>query len=469
MSKKSLVLLAFLLMTSGCMVGPNYHRPPLSVPMEWRTSVETQDFWGNLQWWEQFQDPVFPELITIALQENKDLRIAAARVQEFIGIYQRTRGDLFPLIEGNSLLGRERVSTQLTPLGPGIRNPDNIYQLFAGGSWEIDLWGKLRRATEAACAELLASAEARKSVIQTLVTAVAIAYIDLLRLDRQLEIAIYTTETRYKALEIFTMRYDAGIISKVVLSQIESEYQDSKATIPAFRQAIEQQENAISILLGRNPGPIPRGKVLGDLVYPNIPCYLPSTILFQRPDIWEAEDLLIAANARIGVARAAYFPTVFLTGEYGNASRDLSSLFTGSAKMWNYFLPVSVPIFTAGRIAGDVRAAEAVKKQALINYERVIQNAFREVEDALIERKETGIQLEIQKKQVDALQEYTTLARLRYDEGYTSYLEVLDAERSLFNVQLEYSETQGNLYNSIVRLYKGLGGGWIKEADEMTY
>lgn len=466
LSRLWILCLAFIVV--GCKVGPNYHRPCISVPDHWIYEVEGDPMWANVEWWRQFNDPVLVELIEISLQGNKDLKIAAARVNEFAGLYKSTYGELFPFIGGDGIAGRELVSEKITPIGPGIKNPDNFYRLLLTGTWELDLWGKLRRATEAARADLLSSEQARRSVIQTLVSAVAIAYIDLLRLDRQLEISMHTADTREATLELFKKRYAAGVISKIDLSQIESEYQDAMARIPEFRKFIALQENAISVLLGRNPTKIPRGGKIDELNYPKIPSGLPSDLLFQRPDILEAEQNLIAANARIGVARAQYFPTVSLTGVYGTASRDYKDLFKGDARTWNYFVPATVPIFTAGRIAGEVQATEAVRSQTLGVYQLTIIEAFREVEDSLVDITQTWEQLEAQRKQVASLKVYSDLAKLRYDEGYTSYLEVLDAERSLFAIELDYTETYGSYFFSIINLYKSLGGGWIDDADQQS-
>ena len=250
---------------------------------------------------------------------------------------------------------------------------------------------------------------------------------------------------------------------------MKSEYQSARARIPELEKAITQRENALSILLGRNPGPIRRGGAISDLRLPTVPSGLPSELLVRRPDIRQAEHDLIAANARIGVARAAYFPTVSLTGALGTSSRDISDLFSGDSKAWSFAGDVSLPIFTAGRIEGQVKAAEAVQQQALIAYQGVIQNAFREVDDALVDQDRTRVILDAQKLQVLSLKDYARLAKLRYDEGYSSYLEVLDAERSLFNVELNYTQTQADLFSALVTLYKTMGGGWIDQADEMTY
>jgi len=462
------VVLLLALSFAGCITGPDYKRPFVETPTAWRTDVKEVEELSNSQWWQRFDDPALNGLIDEALRENKDLLIATARVDEFLGRYGVTRADLFPQVGAEGSAARERISEDLSPIGPSIDNPDNIYQAFLTATWEIDLWGRLRRATEAARADLLSTEEARQVVIQTLVSSVALGYIDLLNLDRQLQISIETAETRKHSLDIFTKRHQAGVISKLELSQVKSEFQEARARIPELERFVGQRENALCVLLGRNPGPIQRGGTISDLALPPVPEGLPSDLLGRRPDIRQAEHDLIAANARIGVARAAYFPTVSLTGFLGTSSREVSDLFEGNSKAWNYAANVTVPIFTAGRIKGQVEAAEAIQQQALINYQRTIQNAFREVDDSLIDQDRTRETLSAQGEQVMALQDYAHLARLRYDEGYSSYLEVLDAERSLFNVDLRYTQTQADLFSSFVNLYKTMGGGWIDLADEKT-
>jgi multidrug efflux system outer membrane protein len=300
------------------------------------------------------------------------------------------------------------------------------------------------------------------------VSSVAASYTNLRDLDRQLEIAKKTAKIRGESYAIFQDRFQGGIISELELSQVKSQYDEALATIPQFEKAIVQQENALSVLLGRNPGPIPRGKDIDQLARPLVPAGLPSDLLERRPDIRQAEQNLIAANAQIGVAKAAYFPTITLTGAFGYSSAELSQMFGPYSVIWNYGGAMAAPIFTAGKIAGQVQAAEAVQQQSLFGYQQTVQNAFREVNDALIDQDRTREQLVAQGRQVDALRQYATVARLRYDNGYTSYIEVLDAERSLFNVELQYAQTQETLFLALINLYKAMGGGWVNEADRMT-
>jgi multidrug efflux system outer membrane protein len=297
---------------------------------------------------------------------------------------------------------------------------------------------------------------------------VANGYVNLRDLDKQLEIAQNTTKTRKESYDLFKLRFEGGVISELELNQVKSEYEQALSTIPQVQKTIAFQENALNLLLGRNPGPVLRGKTIDELTLPAVPAGLPSDLLVNRPDIREAEQNLISANAQIGVAKALYFPSISLTGLFGFASKDLSDLFTGPARTWNWAVPISAPIFTGGAIAGQVKAAEAIQQQVLHQYQKTIQTAFAEVEDSLIDQKRSREQLQAQASQVDSLRQYAQIARLRYENGYTSYIEVLDAERSLFNAELAYTQTQGFLFQALVNLYKAMGGGWIQEAEKMV-
>lgn len=457
-----------ILVLAGCMAGPDYRRPAVPLPATWRLEEkEAKDVVDTL-WWKQFQDPVLDGLIETALRENNDIKIAASRVEEFLGRLSVTRAGLFPQIGAGALHQRTDATRYTNPAWPATAdNPYSDFRTFVNASWQIDLWGQLRRATEAARADLLATTEARSGVVLTVVTTVAVAYIDLRDLDEQLEIANRTVESRRHSLGLFKLRFGRGLISEVELSQAESEYESALTTVPLIQKLIAEEENALSVLLGRNPGPIPRGRSLGELVIPDIPAGIPSQLLERRPDIRRAEQNLAAANARIGVAKAAYFPAISLTGAYGVESTSLSNLFTGPARMWSYALPMTVPIFSGGAVSGNVKAAEAVRSENLYRYRQVIQQAFREVEDGLVDQHKTREQLDAQRRQVEALRNYARLARLRYESGYTSYLEVLDAERSLFSGELSCARTRGDLFRALVTLYGSMGGGWVVEADRI--
>jgi len=453
----------------GCMLGPNYKRPEVQAPQTFRfADAEAKDL-ANATWWEQFNDPVLNDLIRTALAENKDVRIAAARVEEFMGRYGVTRAQLLPQVAGQFGANSQRISTSTQPAVPVTQsNTFDTYTLDLGMSWEIDLWGKLRRATEAARADLLASEQARQTVILSLTSNVATAYVTLIDLDRQLIIAKSTADSRADFYRIIKLRFDGGVASEVELNQARSDYEFALTTVPTFEKQIAQQENALSVLLGRNPGPIPRGTPLGSLPLPGIPAGIPSDLLERRPDLRQAEQELVAANAQIGAARALYFPTISLTGIFGSVSGQLSNLVSGASKAWSYTGGATVPIFTAGGISGVVKQSEAQQQQALLGYQRAIQTSFREVEDSLVAHQKIREQLTAQGRQVESLRRYARLARLRYEGGFTSYIEVLDAERSLFDVELGYVQTQGAVFASLIDLYKAMGGGWVVEADRMT-
>ncbi|MRR33553.1 efflux transporter outer membrane subunit [bacterium] len=467
--RELIIISALVFFFQGCMVGPDYRRPTVDMPQEWRFQEQEVKELTDTRWWEQFDDPVLEDLVGIGLAENKDVKIAAARIEQFAGQYITTRSALFPQIDAGASFGRERASEKgAAPLTSSVENPADSYLAQFAASWEIDLWGKLRRANESARADILSSEEARRGVILSLVTFIATGYINLRDLDRQLEIAQATVKSREESYRIFMLRFDGGIVSELELSQVKSQYEEALATIPVIEKAIVQQENALSVLLGRNPGPIPRGKTIDELVLPLVPAGLPSDLLARRPDIRQAEQNLISANAQIGVAKAQYFPSISLTGLFGWSSTDLSRLFMGSAQTWSYAAQVAAPIFKGGAIYGQVKAAEAFQKQLLISYQQTIQNAFRDVNDALIDRKSTMEQLETQNKQVESLGTYARTARLRYENGYTSYIEVLDAERSLFNAQLSQAQTKGGLFLSAVNIYRSMGGGWVTLAAQQT-
>ena len=451
------------LLVSGCMVGPDYTRPSVDAPPAWRLTDQAANDLANSAWWNQFGDPVLSDLIATALRENKDLLIASARIDEYAGRYGITRSQFFPQVAA----GVDGYKQKNVPSGSVDKETYNSYQALLSASWEIDLWGKIRRQNEAANAQLVASEEGRQGVILSLVASVAGGYTMLRDLDRQLQIATDTANTRAASYQLFKDRYEGGVISLLELSQNRSQYEEALASIPPLEKAIAQQENALSVLLGRNPEPIARGRSIDQLSVPAVPQGLPSSLLERRPDLRQAEQTLIAANAQIGAAKAAYYPSISLTGMFGGVSTSLSDLFTGSAQVWQYGGAVNLPIFTGGLLAGQVQVAEAQQQQALFSYQKAIQNAFREVNDSLIDQDRTRAQLDAQRQQVASLQQYADTARLRYDNGYTSYLEVLDAERSLFQAQLQFTQTQQARLQAMINLYKAMGGGWVSEAEKL--
>ncbi|OPY69313.1 MAG: Outer membrane protein OprM precursor [Syntrophorhabdus sp. PtaU1.Bin002] len=467
---RPLFILLVALSLTACAIGPDYKRPVIDTPQSWRIEEKAAGDLANTVWWEQFDDPVLNDLIATSLKENTDLKIAAARVEEYVGRYWVGRSPLFPQIYGTGDAGRQRMTERgATPVPSStVDNPSTLYQGAFSGSWEIDIWGRLRRLKEAARADLLGTEEGRRSVVLTLVTSVANRYVNLRDLDKQLEVAERTAKSREVSYKLFKLRFEGGLISELELSQVKSEYELALSRVPSIQKQIGFQENALSILLGMNPGPIPRGRTIDALTLPSVPAGLPSDLLERRPDIRQAEQDLIAANARIGAAKALYFPTISLTGLFGWSSTDLSMLFSGPSQTWYWAGTFTAPIFTGGAVTGNYMAAQAVQQQALFRYQKAIQTAFREVNDALIDQNRTREQLSLQKQQVDTLRDYARIARLRYDEGYTSYIEVLDAERSLFDAELSYTGTQGVLFQSLVNLYEAMGGGWVTEAEKLT-
>ncbi len=451
------LLLLCLLVLGGCAAGPDYTRPAVDMPGDWRIPVEEAAEIANIAWWREFNDPVLDELIETALLNNKDLRIAAARVEAFAARIGITRADAFPLIGyGASGARGERAPNSGT---------SDLYSATLNLGWELDVWGRIRRGTEAARAELLAAEEGRRTVILTLVTSVATGYVQLRNLDRQLEIARGTLASRAESVRLFEIKLRGGVISELELAQVRSEYELAAVRVPSLERQIALQENALSILLGDNPGPIKRGKAVDALQLPTVPAGVPSDVLVQRPDVRGAEQRLIAANARIGVARAAWFPRISLTGLLGQTSSELSDLFASSSTVWDIGGGVLGPVFEGGRIKGQIQVSEAQQRQALQEWLRAIQTAFREINDALISVEKRREELEAQARQVAALRIYADKARARYNEGYVSYIEVLDAERRLFDSELLFEQGRAELYAALINVYKAMGGGWVSKAE----
>ena len=454
---------------SGCVtVGPDYVRPEVDTPQAWRVGYQEAAGMADTRWWGQFGDPVLTQLIATALLENYDVRIAAARVEQFLGQLKTARSGFFPQIGAAVAGGGQRDSET----GPGafpsnLSNPFGFYEAQINASWEIDIFGRIRRATEAAQAQVLAAEDTRYAVILSVVTNVASSYIVLRALDRQLEISHATARNYGETKRIFDLRFKEGIVAQVEVAQIESQYQEALAAIPAFERQIALQENLISILLGRNPAPILRGKAIDQIASPGIPSGLPSILLERRPDIGAAEQALIAANAQIGVARSFYFPTISLTSLLGTSSAALSSLFTGPASIWLLSAAATAPIFTFGNIEGQVETAEAAQREAVERYRQTIQAAFKEVNDALIGTQKSREELTARGLRVAALKDFARLSQQRFDEGVASYLEVLIAQNELFAAELTHALTQADSLTQLVNVYKAMGGGWVLEAEKI--
>jgi outer membrane protein, multidrug efflux system len=464
-SRPLIVAATTVLCLGGCMVGPDYQRPPVATPDVYRASpTPTPDAKSIavLKWFEVFSDEQLQELIRIALAQNYDLRDAVARVDAARANLGITRADQYPNFGfggGFSSIEASRQGEFSIPSGNRRRDFGTVFlNLF---TFEIDIWGRLRRATEAARAELLATDWNRKTVITTLVSDVATAYFSLLELDMELAIAKNTLATREESLRLIRTQEQGGIATLLDVRQGEQLVYGAAQTIPSTEQQIEQTENQINLLLGRNPGPVTRGRPLTEQqTPPEVPAGLPSSLLERRPDIQAAEHTLVAANANIGVAKAAYFPQITLTGEFGYQSTALSNLFSGSRRIWSFVPQLTQPIYTAGRITSGVELAEAQQRSALAQYEGAIQTGFRDVSDALVayqKVREVRVQRELL---VTALQDRKRLAYLRYHGGVDTMLNALQADQDLFSAELSLAQARLDELLSLVQLYRALGGGW---------
>lgn len=461
------VLIASLF--SGCTLGPNYRRPAVKAPSVFRGADEANAAdpasLGDLKWFEVFKDEQLQALIRKALVQNYDLRDAVARELEARASLGITRSNQFPQIGGTGTMNVTESSEQGAFIlsGPlaGLRTRNYGTLLLNLASFEIDIWGRLRRATEAARANLLASDENRKAVITTLIGDVASNYFDLIELDMELEIDKRTLASRQSSLELIKQQEKGGVATMLDVRQAEELVYTAAAAIPTTLMQIEQTENQISLLIGDNPAPVPRGRTLVDQPQPPpVPPGLPSAILERRPDVKAAEDTLVAFNANIGVAKAAYFPQISLTGFLGTESSQLSTLFAGTTRAWNFVPQLSQPIFTGGRLKSGVRLAEAQKQDALVQYQKSIQSAFTDVSNALVQRQRAGEIRAQQELLVAAVRDRVRLAYMRYYGGVDTFLNALTADQSLFADELQLAQDRRNELLAVVQLYKALGGGW---------
>lgn len=464
-------LLAGLLLLNGCTLAPKYQRTPGEVPQEYRFQTlkgEPQPEPGtlaDLSWWEVFEDPVLQDLIQTALAENYDVRLAAARVAEARALVGVSRSAWLPQVGGTALFRRERLTlTGHPPAGTGFLATANVAQFNFDLLWEIDFFGRLRSLTEAAQAEFFASEWGRRAVLSAVVADVARAYFELRTLDRQLEISRATLQSYQASRRLVTLRFERGVVSRQDVAQVDALVHTAGAKIPDQERLIGQQENRLSILLGKNPQPIPRGKPLPELaVRALVPAGLPSGLLERRPDIRQAEEVLIAANYRIGAARANFFPRIALSGLLGTQSADLALLFTGPAKIWTIGSALTLPLFTSGFNIANLKATWAQQEQALVLYQFTVRQAFREVSDGLVAHVKFREFRQEQEALVKSYQEYSKLANLRYKGGIESYLAVLDADRQLFDAELQLASVERDQLLTMVQLYQALGGGWENE------
>jgi outer membrane protein, multidrug efflux system len=447
---------------AGCMVGPNYHRPAVQTPAAFRDLSQNPQLqaqaasYADLPWWQVFQDPQLQELIRTALKQNYDLQIATERINAARAQVAITRSHLFPQVgaNGNFIGGKES----------NFQTRFNFLTLAADAAFQLDFFGQLRRATEASRAELLATEDARQTVVLTLVSDVASDYFALLELDLQLQITHQTIQTQEDSVKLTNLRVQHGVANKLDVLQAQQTLDTANAQIPDLERQIAQEENAISILLGNYPQAVQRGRPLGQQpLPPEVPPGLPSSLIERRPDIRDAEHTLVATNAEIGVAKAQFFPQISLTAAGGGAfgrSTAFSNLMTSQLGIWSYGAQASQPIFTGGALRGNLHLADSQNQQALLAYRQAIQRAFGDVSDALIGYQKLHEVRVRQEDTVADLQESVRLSNMRYTGGTTTYLEVLDGQRSLYSAELTLAEARGNEYQSLVQLYRALGGGW---------
>jgi NodT family efflux transporter outer membrane factor (OMF) lipoprotein len=461
------LLLSITLTAAGCALGPRYQRPDVALPDGFRGAATTAagaDSLADLQWSALFDDPALTALVTTALQQNFDLRIAAERVQQARAVYRIQRSERFPAIGGSAGVVTSGASREgATPIPDGADRDVTYAQAGVDFSWELDVWGRLRSLEASSRARYLATEEARRAVITILIGDVMERYLALRSLDLELDIARRTADVGTEGLRLTRARQERGVGTNLDVRQAEQLLYTARGQVAAAERAIAQEEHALSLLLGRAPGGIDRGRAIEALtVPPQVPAGLPSSLLERRPDIRQVEQELVAANAEIGAARAEYFPRISLTGFLGVQSRSLSGLVTGGAGLWSAGLGAAAPIFNAGRTKANVRYAESVQRELVVRYQQAIHVALREVADALAGYRKTADQRIEQQHLVETLEASTRLSRQRYEGGVDNFLQLLDARRNLFRSELDLARLRQQELASIVQLYRALGGGWSK-------
>lgn len=446
---------------SACALGPDYARPEIESPAAYvsGTSPDGPGSVADLGWWELYRDPALEHLIGEAIANNLDLRMAVARVEQAEAVLGPAGIALLPQISASG--GIERGKDSVDASAPGADRIETTHSLRLGMSWELDLWGRLRRLREGARADLLSAEFARRGVMVSLVADVATAWFRLASLDEQLKVTRATLETREQFLELTQAQSDRGVVSGLDVASAQAQLAQARANIPEFERQIAITEHALSLLLGRNPGGFARARLEdASAMKPEVPAGLPSTLLERRPDILEAEQGLIAANAQIGAAKAALFPTISLTGNYGSLSSEASDLFTGGAETWSIGVNLLQPLLDAQRNLYRVDLADARKAEALAVYEKAVRTGFREVADALVSREKLAEVERAQNELVEAQQQAEEIATARYKVGYSSYFDVINADRDLFSSKLARSSARLNARLATVQLYRALGGGW---------
>ena len=457
--KGSLGRYASVLLSAGCAVGPNYQRPPYPIPLSHRSetalpaAAPTPATLGDVKWFELFRDEKLQELIRIALMENYDVRIAAQRVLAAQAFVTVEKSALYPSVDAVGSADRQE----------GVNRALSAF--FGGGRviWELDIWGRIRRSTEAARAEYLGQEAVQQAVIQSLVTGVASSYFQLLELDQELKVAQKSLTSRQESLRLVGARLTGGLANQVEVDQATSLVASAAATIADVERRREQAENFLNTLLGRNPGPVDRATTLGDQkLAPEVPAGLPSALLERRPDIRLAEHQLVAANARVGVAKSLFFPSISLTGSGGYQNFEISNLFKSVGGVYGYGGSLVQPIFNAGSLWANYKASKAQREAAILSYQKSIQEAFRDAADSLVgyqKAREYRVQRELF---ATTLRNQLRLANMRYEGGVSSYFEVLDTERQALDAELTYAQAYFDELDSVIRLYKALGGGWLQ-------
>lgn len=458
MTTRKLMLGLAVATLAGCTVGPDYQRPEVAMPAAYRAHLADASAGVAGPWWRQFGSPTLARLVDEGLKNNLDLQRASARIEQYSGQLRTVRAGLFPQL-GLGLGARRALSDQFvdTPLA-GFDGVANQYQAGLSASWEIDLWGKLRRQSEAASAQLLGAQYAQRGVALSLASSISEGYLNLLALDEQLAIAEQTAQARREALDIFQKRYDRGVIRQIELSQAQNDYWATQAAIPPLRAKISSAENSLSVLLGRNPGPILRNERLSSLRGPKVPAVLPATLLSRRPDLLQAEQAVVASNAMIGAAQALYLPDLNLSGMIGFSRGESGQLFDSASKVWNLALGLNQTVFDAGAISGQVFQAKAEYQQSVLAYKGAVQSALVDVNDALVGTRESAAQLAAVEQQVEALQTYSRQARRLYEGGYSTYLDVTTSEEKLFEGQLQEVNSRLAALNAFNFLYRAVGG-----------
>jgi outer membrane protein, multidrug efflux system len=468
---KRVLMIALASLLAACAMGPKYQRPEVKTPDSFRGQAAQPDArsLADLEWWELYKDPVLEKLIRTALQQNYDVRIALARIEEFRAQAGAASFGSLPLVSVGGSATRSRISTVgPTPLTAIVAPVRSTYTAELDMSYEIDLWGRIASFNAAAKADLLASEFARDTTRVSIISSVANAYFTLRALDQQLYVTERTVATREKFVALTRAQFDRGVVSGLDVNRAEASLASARAAIPDFKSQIAQTENQLQILLGENPAPIVRDAASGTEFFPTppeVPTGLPASLLERRPDLRQAESNLVGANARLKSVKASLFPTISLTGSLGSQSAALANLFTGPAKIWSFGIGLLQPIIDANRNVYQVDIYAAREKQVMLQYQQSVAQAFREVSDALSARQGYSDSLRAQDEQVAALRAAREQVLKRYAIGYSSYFEVIDAERALFDAELLRVQAYRNTLTSLVQLYKALGGGWQTAAD----